>query len=381
MSPSPVTFNLPDQPASYAWEATDEGVADRYGIPIDEVVRFDLNTSPTPPRLLAELLAGGRFETRLSEYPPGDYRRLVEAAAARYGVTPDEVVPGAGADEILDMCAKAFLSAGGRAVLPVPSYAMYRVVTEQRGGAIIPVPRLGADQGFALDVPAVLAAARDATLVWVCSPNNPTGLEEPDGAIVALLQGLAADAAADGRAPATVVVDEAYAEFAGRSVIPLRTRFPHLAVVRTASKAYALAGLRVGFAVASPATARRIGLYRAPGSIGTISETVVTRALLEPAEMRENVAVVERERTRLADGLAAAGWRPFPSVANFVLASLGTPERAAAVAERLMRRGLVPRTFPAGHPVAHCLRITVRAREENDRLLEAVRQIAREVPA
>jgi histidinol-phosphate aminotransferase len=381
MSLSPVTFNLPDQPASYAWEATDEGVAERYGLPIDEVVRFDLNTSPTPPRLLAELLAGGRFETRLSEYPPGDYRRLVEAAAARYGVTPDEVVPGAGADEILDMCAKAFLSAGGRAVLPVPSYSMYRVVTEQRGGGIVPVARLGPERGFALDVPAVLAAARDATLVWVCSPNNPTGLEEPDGAIVALLEGLAADAAADGRAPATVVVDEAYAEFAGRSVIPLRTRFRHLAVVRTASKAYALAGLRVGFAVASPETARRIGLYRAPGSIGTISETVVTRALLEPAEMRENVARVERERTRLADGLAAAGWRPFPSVTNFVLASLGTPERAAAVAERLMRRGLVPRTFPAGHPVAHCLRITVRAREEDDRLLEAVREIAREIPA
>lgn len=381
MSPSPVTSSVPDQPTSYAWEATDEGVAERYGVPIERVVRFDLNTSPTPPRFLTEMLAGGRFEARLSEYPPGDYRRLVEAAAARYGVTPAEVVPGAGADEILDLCAKAFVPAGGRAVVPEPSYAMYRVVTEQRGGIIVGVPRLGADRGFAMDVPALRAAARDAALVWVCSPNNPTGLEEPDGAIVALLEGLVADAAADGRAPAIVVVDEAYAEFTGRSVIPLRTRFANLAVVRTSSKAYALAGLRVGFAVAAPATATRIGLYRPPGSIGTISETVVTRALLEPGEMQENVARVGRERTRLADGLAAAGWSPFPSVTNFVLTSLGTPERAAAVAEGLMRRGLVPRTFPAGHPVAHCLRITVRAPEENDRLLEAVREIAREVPA
>lgn len=381
MSPSPVTFNLPDQPASYAWEATDEGVAERYGLPVERIVRFDLNTSPTPPRLLDELLAGGRFETRLSEYPPGDYRRLVEAAAARYGVTTDEVVPGAGADEILDMCAKAFLAAGSRAVLPVPSYAMYRVVTEQRGGVVVAVPRHGPERGFAMDLDAVRAAARDAALVWVCSPNNPTGLEEPDGAIEVLLGGLVADAEADGRAPATVVVDEAYAEFTGRTVIGLRTRFPNLAVIRTASKAYALAGLRVGFAVASPATAGRIALYRPPGSIGTISETVVTRALREPGEMRENVARVERERGRIAGGLAAAGWEPYPSVTNFVLASLGTPERAAAVAERLMTRGLVPRTFPAGHPVAHCLRITVRAREENDRLIEAVLEVAAELAA
>jgi histidinol-phosphate aminotransferase len=381
MSPSPVTFSSPDQPASYSWEATDEGVAERYGLPIEQVVRFDLNTSPTPPRLLAELLAGGRFETSLSEYPPGDYRRLVEAAATRYGVGTDEVVPGAGADEILDMCVKAFLPAGATAVVPVPSYAMYRVVTEQRGGVVRPVPRLGPDLGFAIDEPAVRAAAADAALLWLCSPNNPTGLPEPEGTIERLLTDLEADAAAAGRDPVVVVVDEAYAEFTGESVIPLRSRFANLVVVRTASKAYALAGLRVGFAVAQPATLARVALYRPPGSVGTISETVVTRALLDGEDMRENVARVERERGRLSTGLAAVGWSSYPSVTNFVLFDLGTPRRAAAIAERLMRRGLVPRTFGADHPLAHCLRITVRADLENDRLIDAARAIAEEVPA
>ena len=381
MSPSAVTFSSPDQPASYGWEATDEGVAERYGLPIEQVVRFDLNTSPTPPRILAELLAGGRFETSLSEYPPGDYRRLVEAAATRYGVRTDEVVPGAGADEILDMCVKAFLPAGATAVVPVPSYAMYRVVTEQRGGILRAVARLGPDRGFAIDAPAVRDAAADAALVWLCSPNNPTGLPEPAGVIERLLADLEADAAAAGRSPAAVVVDEAYAEFTGESMIPLRSRFANLVVVRTASKAYALAGLRVGFAVAQPATLARLALYRPPGSVGTISETVVTRALLDGEDMLENVARVARERGRLSAALEAAGWRAYPSVTNFVLFDLGTPRRAAAVAERLMRRGLVPRTFGADHPLAHCLRVTVRADHENDRLIDTARAIAEEVPA
>src|SRR4051794_36603801 len=170
-------------PASYSWEATDEEVASRYGVPIERVARFDLNTSPTPPELATRVLAAGRFASPLSEYPPSDYRRLVDAAAARYGVGRDELLVGAGADEILDLVAKAFLPPGGAAVLPTPTYAMYRVVTEQRGARTIDVPRLGKADGWALDLPAVRSAARAAELVWLCSPNNPTGLPEPAGTI------------------------------------------------------------------------------------------------------------------------------------------------------------------------------------------------------
>jgi len=381
MSPSPFAVTSPTDPASYSWEATDESVAERFGIPVEEVMRFDLNTSPTPPAMLAGLLAEGRFETRLSEYPPGDYRRLVEAAAARYGVTTDEIVPGAGADEILDMCTKAFLPGGGAAVVSVPTYSMYRVHAEQRGARVIAVPRLGAADGWAMDVPAVRTAARDASLVWVCNPNNPTGLPEPAGAIEALLAGLDADADGDGRPVPVVVVDEAYAEFTGDSAIPLRTRFAHLAIVRTASKAYALAGLRVGFAVAAPETLRRIALYRPPGSIGTISATAVARALSDTTDMEANVARVAAERPRLAAAFAEVGWRPQPSVTNFILLDLGTAERSEAAADALMHRGLVPRTFGHGHPLAHCIRVTVRAPHENDRMIAAAREIASTLPA
>src|SRR4029079_10819781 len=137
-------------PASYSWEATDEEVAARYGVDPASIVRFDLNTSPQPPELAAPVRAPGRFESPLSESPPSDYRRLVEAAAATYGVGADEILVGAGADEILDLVGRAFVPAGGAAVIPSPTYAMYRVVTEQRGAAAVAVSRLPADEGWAL---------------------------------------------------------------------------------------------------------------------------------------------------------------------------------------------------------------------------------------
>jgi histidinol-phosphate aminotransferase len=378
MSQAPVTFTPPAAPSTYSWEATDEEVAARYGMDPATIVRFDLNTSPTPPALVARLLAAGRFEAPLSEYPPTDYRRLVDAAAARYGVTRAEILVGAGADEILDIVAKVFIPAGGRAVVPTPTYAMYRVLTEQRGASVVTVPRLGPEAGFALDLEPTRVAARDAAVVWLCSPNNPTALAEPDGSIAALLAGLADDAAASGRATPVVVLDEAYAEFVGSSLLALRDTYANLIVVRTASKAYALAGLRVGFAVARPEVIARMNPYRPPGSVSTISVTLVTEALRDPTVLAANLERVARERVRLSDALRATGWSVGPSVTNFLLVDFGSPERAAAVAEALLSRGLVPRTFGVGHPLADHLRLTVRDPHENDRLIAAALDHAEE---
>jgi len=377
MSPTPVTFTSPTAPIAYQWEATDEEVAARYGVPIERVARFDLNTSPAPPDLAVRLLAANAFDRPISEYPPSDYRRLVAAAAARYGVGTDELLVGAGADEILDLVAKAFLPPGGSAVIPTPSYAMYRVETEQRGATVRAVPRLGPDSGYAMDVAGVRAAARGANVVWLCSPNNPTALPEPDGAIESLLAGILEDAAASAEPP-VVVLDEAYAEFTGRSLVALRATYPRLVVIRTASKAYALAGLRVGFAIARPGIIGRLAPYRPPGSVAVPSVHIVTEALLDDGILAVNLGRVERERERLTTELGAAGWQIGPSVTNFVLADFGTAEVAGRVAEALLARGLVPRTFGPGHPLAHCLRITVRSVEENDRLIEAARELARE---
>ncbi|MDO8483523.1 MAG: aminotransferase class I/II-fold pyridoxal phosphate-dependent enzyme [Candidatus Limnocylindrales bacterium] len=381
MSPTPVTFSSPTAPASYSWEATNEEVAARYDVDLRTIVRFDLNTSPTPPALVERLLAAGEFDAPLSEYPPSDYRRLVAAAAARYDVGTNELLVGAGADEILDVIAKAFIAPGSRAIVPSPSYAMYRVCTEQRGATVVAVPRRGASQSWALDLDAVRVAARDASVIWLCSPNNPTALSEPDGLIDDLLAALDADAADDGRPAPIVVLDEAYAEFVGTSLVRLRVRYPNLIVVRTISKAYALAGLRVGFAIGRPEMIAQLNPYRPPGSVSVVSVTIATEALLDDTILDSNLERVVRERARLTDALRTAGWSVGASVANFVLVDLGSPQRASTVAEALLTRGLVPRTFGSGHPLAQHLRLTVRDPHENDRLIEAAQDLAKEASA
>jgi histidinol-phosphate aminotransferase len=175
-----------------------------------------------------------------------------------------------------------------------------------------------------------------------------------------------------------VVLDEAYAEFVGTTLLGLREIYPDLIVVRTASKAYALAGLRVGFAVARPEVISRMNPFRPPGSISTVSVTLVTEVLRDDSILDDNLARVEAERARLTEALGAIGWSVGPSVTNFILVDFGSPERAAAVADGLLRRALVPRTFGAGHPLAGHLRLTVRSPAENDRLIAAATELATE---
>jgi len=375
VSPTPATFASPIKPSSWSWEATNEEISARYGVPLERVVRFDTNTSPTPPLQVAELLAGNEWDVPVSEYPPSDYARLVEAAAARYRVEREELLVGAGADEILDLVAKTYLPPGGAAVMPIPTYGMYPVLTEQRGAKVVRVPRLGASDGFALDVDAVREAARDAQLVWLCSPNNPTGQAEPKGRVSELLGALLQDALAAGRDAPAVLLDEAYAEIAGETLLPLRFDYPRLIVARTMSKAYGIAGLRVGFAVARPETIIEIATYRPPGSVSVVSVGVATALLRDDELLRERVAAIVDERTRFSAGLSAAGWQVHRSRTNFILVEFASGDAADRVAEALLSRGLIPRTFPAGHPLAHGLRLTVRNLEQDDRLIEAATEI------
>ena len=385
---TPASMASPTKPASWSWEATSESVAERYGIPVTQVVRFDQNTSPAPPELVADLLAAGRFEVSISEYPPSDYRRLIEAAAARYGVAFEEILVGAGADECLDLSAKAFIPHGGVALLPVPTYPMYGILTDQRRAETIRVPRRSMDEGFALDVAAMRAAAAEAgtrradtarpavDLVWLCNPNNPTATREPRGRIAELLGTLRADAEAAGRPLPTVLVDEAYVEFGSESLLSLRHDYPRLVVLRTLSKAYGIAGLRVGFAIALPDVIEELAVYRPPGSVSVVSVDVGAALLADPNIAADRVETISAERNRFVRALREAGWDAKQSVTNFVLVEFDSAATADTVAEGLLSRGMIPRTFPAGHPLDHCIRLTVRNREQDDRLVAAATELS-----
>ncbi len=351
----------------YTWEPPDRVIAARYGVPVEDIMRFDLNTSPAAPGFLAEVLAGP-FDPPLHEYPDSTYAGLAEAAAAYVGASPSEIIVGAGADEVLDIIAKTYLSPGAVAVIPVPTYAMFRVLSLQRGAEVTSVPRLGPDGGFAVDVPAMLAALERAALVWLCSPNNPTALAEDPAALEAIL---AAGAARPDGGPA-IVVDEAYIEFAPGSLVSLRARYPRLIVVRTLSKAFAMPGLRVGYAVAARPTIATLERVRPPGSISTVSATAGAAALRRPELAAANAAALATERAWLAERLAGIGLPAYRSVTNFLLCAIADRAATEAATEHLLRHGIVARTFGADHPLAGHLRFTVRDRRQDERLVEVL---------
>jgi histidinol-phosphate aminotransferase len=355
-------------PASqvYTWEPSDAAIAARYGLRPEQILRFDTNTSPLPPSLVADAL-GEPLNPPLNEYPDSSYGELTAAAAAYAGVEPQEVIVGAGADEVLDLVAKAYLPAGAGALVPVPTYPMYGVLTSQRAARIVPVPRLSAERGYALDVDAVLARLREVAVVWLCSPNNPTGTVESAANLAAVLDAALAQA----QSP-LVVVDEAYFEYGGESVVEWRTRYPNVLAVRTVSKAFALAGVRVGFAVGPRSVIERLERVRPPGSISTVSAHLGTRALRAPAYAVDNVRTLSAERDWLAAQLGALGWPASPSVTNFLLVRIGDNAAAERASDMLLRNGIVPRTFGPANPLRGHLRLTVRTRDQNERLIQVV---------
>jgi histidinol-phosphate aminotransferase len=351
----------------YTWEPSNQAIAGRYGVRAEDVVRFDTNTAPSEPGWLAEVL-GGPFDPTLNEYPDSEYAALAAAAAAYTGVEPSEILVGAGADEVLDIVAKTFLRPDGAAIVPVPTYGMYGVLTSQRPARVLAIPRLGPDAAYALDMDGMLARLPDAQVVWLAVPNNPTGRDEPEANVMALLDA----AAALGTEAPVIVVDEAYHEFTGRTAIPFRDRYPHLVVVRTVSKAFALPGIRIGYAIATRGTIARLERLRPPGSVSTVSATIGAAALGRPDLAAANVRRLVAERERFAAALTAAGWTALPSVTNFLLVRIGDHDAAEAAAERLLHHGLVPRTFGPANPLRGHLRLTVRSAAENARLIAAI---------
>jgi histidinol-phosphate aminotransferase len=352
----------------YTWEPPNRVIAARYGLRPEDILRFDTNTSPAVLSYLPDVLEGP-WDPPLHEYPDSTYAELAEAAADYVGARPDEILVGCGADEVLDIIAKTFLAPGSVSVVPVPTYSMYAVLTDQRGAELRTIPRRGPDERYVLDLPAMTAALAEAAVVWLCAPNNPTGTPEPRADLEQLL---AAGAKLPGGGP-IFVVDEAYIEFHPESLVGLRERFPALVVVRTLSKAFALTGLRVGYAVAARSTIEQLEQMRPPGSLNTLSAKAAARALRRPELAAANAEALAMEREWLAARLADLGLSPLPSVTNFLLCRIGSPSDADALNQMLLGGGIVVRTFGPDSQLAGHLRFTVRNREQDERFLDVIK--------
>src|SRR3954451_2107847 len=303
------TRELPGSFAPYVWALTAEAVAARRGLRPEQVIRFDANVPPLPGVPLVPL---SESFARLNEYPEGGYGELRAAAAGYVGVEPDQVVVGAGADDLIALCARTFLGPGSRAAVVAPTYSLYAIATSVQQAASF-------ESRFEVE------EVRGADLVWLCNPNNPTAeLREPEE-IVEVARALP---------EIPFVVDEAYYEYDGRTVVPLLADAPNVIVLRTLSKAFGLAALRVGYAVALPYLARELERRRAPGPVTAPSARIAAAALREPRLDDVADTVAERERMRAA--LAAAGY-DVAAAANFVLLRVSD---ALELGERLEAQGL-----------------------------------------
>ncbi len=340
----------------YKWQPTTVEIAASAGISLEDVERFDHNTSPFSTGWAAETAA--QALAGLNEYPGANYRGLREAAAELSGLEPEQIVPGAGADELILLCGRAFLGRGATAVATTPTYPLYEISTLQAGAVLQSVPADAPDFHFPTD--GVVRAARDADLVWICAPSNPIGNAVPDADVDAII------AATDG----LVVIDAAYAEFSGTDWSEKVGRIHNVIVLRTLSKAFGIAGARVGYAMAHPDLIAAIDGIRPPGSISSVSVDLGIAALSKPAAMQTTVARVVELRTALATSLSALGLRVLPSQTNFLLCEVG--DQAHVIAEQLMGEGLVVRKFPADGPLRNYLRFTVRSAAAHSRLISAL---------
>ena len=305
-----------------------------------------------------------RSQAGLNRYPEPHPHVLAQRLAKLYGVTDSQLLPGRGSDESIDLLVRGFCRAGlDNVIICPPTFGMYAVAARIQGAEVREVPLLIRD--YSLDTTAVLAACDTYTrIVFLCSPNNPTGNAMDPAAIERLLNALSNKA--------LVVVDEAYIEFSGdASLTAALAGFPNLVVLRTLSKAYGLAGARVGSLIAAPEIVALLAKVIPPYSIPQLTIEAVLATLADPqlAIQRERVAQIRVERERLRAALATCKpvQKIWPSIANFLLVDFAAPDAvlAAARAAKLLIRDMRSVT-PSS------LRISVGTPEQNDRLIRSL---------
>jgi histidinol-phosphate aminotransferase len=339
-------------------------LADRLGIDPARILKLDGNENPYGPSPKA--LAAVAAERAYHIYPDPDQRKVRDALASFLDVDAASIVCGLGSDDLIDLVLRAVIAHGDGVINCPPTFGMYPFDTEIAGGRVIDVPRL---ESFALDMPAIEKAARDAKLLFLASPNNPTGNRLDEDEIARLL-----------RLDLLVVIDEAYIDFAGRehSAVRLVREHENLVVLRTFSKWAGLAGLRAGYGVMSPALASVLMTIKQPYNLNVAAGVAMLASLDDAALLDERACAICGTRDRLAALLAGIDWlHPYPSEANFILCRLDGLD-AVEVKHRLAKRGVFVRYFDTPALRNH-LRISVGLEEHNAMLVSALREIGAEL--
>lgn len=320
-------------------------------------IRLDTNTNVLGSNPAAEKSLEN-LKLDINGYPNTYSDGLRDALAELYGLERDNFVVGSGSDELLDVSFKTFTEWGDTCVSPVPSYTLYNYFIELNGGRSV---NIDLDERFQLDVDAMLAPK--AKVMIMPSPNNPTGNCFRSKDIEEILE----------RTDGIVIVDEAYGEYATESMIPKVNEFDNLIVLRTFSKAYAMAALRVGYAVAGKDVADMMTCVKIPYSLNSVSEIAAIAAVKDQDFIRRSVRMVNEERPYLDAGLRRLGFETFPSDSNFIMAR--SPMDHAKLVSELKTRGVMIRDFGSKRRTENCIRTTIGTRELNDILLERIAEV------
>ncbi|HYR04511.1 MAG TPA: histidinol-phosphate transaminase [Nitrososphaerales archaeon] len=352
---------------AYGWETPTHEIAKKVGLKDEQIVRLDTNASPFAPLDELKLLSKKAPMLQVNQYPDTTYLGIRKGLAAYCGIGVDRFVVTNGADEGLDIIGKTLLDNGDEVVVPVPTYAMFRIVSEVMGARMRYVRRNPVDHSVSADE--VLGAVGPKTkLIFLCNPNSPTGNPMP----LAEVERIVKDA------EVAVAVDEAYYEFWGKTAAGLTEKHDNLIVCRTFSKAFSMAGVRVGYLVAQGKTVDLLNVVRPPNSLSVISIMLAESALRNLGEMRGNVRKIVAERGRVFKALRKIGSVvPFPTETNFVLFKVdGGAPTARRLHSALMKRGFVLRSYSSQSGIGDCLRLTVGTREVNERFLSALGEVS-----
>lgn len=332
-------------------------LAGREGLRMD----FNENTVGCSPRVLERLRQLGPQD--LARYPE---RGPVEAKVAEFlGVSASELLLTNGVDEAIHLLCETYLGPGEEALIVVPTYSMYRIYMMAAGAQVVDVP---AQKDFSFPVEDLVRQVTERTrLIAIANPNNPTGTVAPPAELLRIAR--AAPAAA-------ILVDEAYFEFYGQTLVPKLGAVPNVFVARTFSKAYGLAGLRIGVLIGDPEQMRAVRRVSSPYNVNAVALACLPDALRDHSYIEQYVSQVLEGRVRLEKALAANGIPYWPSRANFVLAQVGS---ASSFVEHMRRRGILVRDRSGDPGCKGCVRITLGTREHTDRMLSVLQETLEEL--
>lgn len=327
-------------------------------------VSLHANENPFNPfRDLKEEIVSALLQCDGNRYPSINAAPLRQALARDLDLSDNQIICGNGSDEILQMILQAFIDPGDPIVSLSPTFGMYQIFAEIQGANFIPVEANPKTLQSSLDELAKKANQAKAKLIVVCNPNNPTGQGFSKAEILKLVN----------QTKALVLVDEAYMEFYGESMIDETLNHPRLIVTRTFSKAFGLAGIRVGYGIADPSLIEALDRVRAPYNLNAASQAIAMVALKNRVLFEKQIAFLLQERSRLQASLQEyPGVFLFPSEANFLLVRT---ENASGIERACKESSIQIRGYQSAGLLKNCLRISVGKPQENDRLLQIFQEV------